>query len=116
MNRLLFFWLIFSLPLLLGCAKDNVVLIDPIETDDSEDLIANTTFAQTVSVAFSTDGNATVTGDNEDFAVTVSGNDVTIVYSGEAYVMYELSGTANDGLDANGNGGGGPGGGGHGPF
>ena len=81
-----------------SCAKDNIVLIDPIETDDSEDLIANTTFAQTVSVAFATDGNATVTGDDEDFAVTVNGNDVTIVYNGEEYVMYELSGTANDGF------------------
>ena len=98
MKRLLNFWLIVSLSLLLGCAKDNIVLIDPIETDDSEDLIVNTTFAQTVSVAFSTDGNATVTGDNEDFSVTVSGNDVTIVYSGEEYVMYELSGTASNGF------------------
>ena len=98
MKRLLNIWLIVSLSLLLGCAKDNIVLIDPIETDDSEDLIANTTFAQTVSVAFATDGNATVTGDDENLSVTVSGNDVTIVYSGEEYVMYELSGTANDGF------------------
>ena len=98
MKRLLNFWLIVSLSLLLGCAKDNIVLIDPIETDDSEDLIANTSFAQTVSVAFSSDGNATVTGDDEDFSVTVSGNDVTIVYSGEEYVMYDLSGTAVDGF------------------
>jgi hypothetical protein len=98
MKRLLNYWLIVLLSLLLGCAKDNIVLIDPIETDDSEDLIVNTVFAQTVSVVFSTDGNATVTGDSEDFSVTVSGNDVTIVYSGEEYVMYELSGTANDGF------------------
>ena len=98
MKRLFNYWLIVLLSLLLGCAKDNIVLIDPIETDDSEDLIVNTVFAQTVSVVFSTDGNATVTGDSEDFSVTVSGNDVTIVYSGEEYVMYELSGTANDGF------------------
>ena len=91
------YWLIVSLSLLLDCTKDNIVLIDPIETDDSEDLIANTTFAQTVNVAFATDGNAIVTGDDEDFAVTVSGNDVTIVYNGEEYVMYELSGTASNG-------------------
>ena len=98
MKRLLDFLLLVSLILLLGCAKDNIVLIDPIETNDSEDFIINTTFTQMVSVAFSIDGNATVTGDNEDFSVTVSGNDVTIVYSGEEYVMYELSGTANDGF------------------
>ena len=81
-----------------GCQKDNIVLIDPIDTDDSEDLIANTIFTQTVGVVFSTDGNAIITGTNDDFAVTVNGNDVTIVYSGEEYVMYELSGTANDGF------------------
>lgn len=98
MKRLLDFLLLVSLVLLLGCAKDNIVLIDPIETDDGEDLIANTTFVQTVSVVFSTNGNAIVTGDNEDFTVTVNGNDVTIVYSGEEYVMFELSGTANDGF------------------
>ena len=91
--------MIMSLAMFVAsCAKDNIALIDPIETDDSEDLIANTTFAQTVNVVFLTDGNAIVTGDNEDFSVTVSGNDVTVVYSGEEYVMYELSGTANDGF------------------
>ena len=98
MKRLLDCFILVSLAFLLGCAKDNIVLIDPIETDDSEDLIANTTFAQTVNVAFSTDGNASVSGDNEDFSVSVSGNNVTIVYTGEEYVMYELSGTANDGF------------------
>ena len=99
MKQFLIFLMIVSLAVFVAsCAKDNIVLIDPIETDDSEDLIANTTFAQTVSVVFSTDGNATVTGDNEDFSVTVSGNDVTIVYSGEEYVMYDLSGTTEDGF------------------
>lgn len=83
---------------LAGCQKDNIVLIDPIETDDSEDLITNTEFTQTVGVAFSTEGNAIVTGTNNDFTVTISGNDVTIVYAGEEYVMYELSGTTNDGF------------------
>ena len=82
--------MLVSLVLLLGCAKDNIVLIDPIETDDSEDLIVNTVFAQTVSVVFSTDGNAIVTGDSEDFSVTVSGNDVTIVYAGEEYELFRL--------------------------
>ena len=98
MKRLLSFWLIVSLSLLLGCSKDNIVLIDPIETVNSEDLIANTTFAQTVNVVFSMDGSATVTDVNDDFSVIVNGNDVTIVYSGEEYVMYELSGAANDGF------------------
>lgn len=99
MKRLLYYLMIVSVAVFIAsCTKDNIVLIDPIETDDGEDLVANTTFAQTVSVAFSTEGNATVSGTTDDFAVTVSGNDVTIVYTGEENVMYELSGTANDGF------------------
>ena len=95
LNYLLFVLLAMSFA---SCQKDNIVLIDPIETDDSEDLITNTVFTQTVGVAFSTEGNAVVTGTNDDFTVTVSGNDVTLVYAGEEYVMYELSGTTNDGF------------------
>lgn len=89
---------VWLMMILAGCQKDNIVLIDPIDTDDSEDLIANTVFTQTVGVAFSAEGNAVVTGTNDDFTVTVNGNDVTIIYAGEEYVMYELSGTANDGF------------------
>ena len=98
MKHLLNFLVIVSLAGLLGCAKDNIVLIDPIETDDSEDLIANTVFAQTVKVGFSDVGNATVTGTNDDFTVNVNGNEVTIIYAGEENVMYELSGTTTDGF------------------
>ena len=95
LNYLLVVWLTVTLA---GCQKDNIVLIDPIETDDSEDLIANTVFTKTVGVAFSVNGNAVITSTNDDFTVTVSGNDVTIIYAGEEYVMYELSGTTNDGF------------------
>ena len=98
MKRLLNFLSLVLLALLLGCAKDNIVLIDSIEIDDSEDLIANTVFTQTVSVAFSTNGNATVAGANNDFTVSINGNGVTLVYSGEEYVMYELSGTTHNGF------------------
>jgi hypothetical protein len=98
MKKLLNCFVLISLALLLGCAKDNIVLIDPIETDDSDDLIANTVFTQTVNVMFSADGNASVTGTNEDFTVSVNGNGVTVVYSGEEYVMYELSGSTNNGF------------------
>lgn len=99
MSRLLNYLLLVLLAMsFAGCQKDNIVLIDPIDTDDSEDLIANTVFTQTVGVAFSSDGNASVSGTNDDFTVTVNGNDVTIIYTGEEYVMYELSGTANDGF------------------
>jgi hypothetical protein len=98
MKKLLNHFVLVLLTLLLGCAKDNIVLIDPIETDDSEDLIINTVFTQTVSVTFSADGKATVTGTNDDFTVSINGNGVTLVYSGEEYVMYELSGATSNGF------------------
>ena len=97
MKRLLYLLFWVFLPLLVGCAKDNIVHIDLFENDDSDDDIHNTVFTQIVYVVFSTEGNAAVTGTNEDFQVTVTCNDVTIVYSGDEYVMYELCGTANDG-------------------
>ena len=99
MSRLLNYLLLVLLAMsFAGCQKDNIVLIDPINTDDSEDFIANTVFTQTVGMAFYNDGDAVVTGTNDDFTVTVSGNDVTIIYAGEEYVMYELSGTTNEGF------------------
>ena len=82
-----------------SCQKDNIVSVDRIATsDDVNDDIAGTTFAQTVSVAFFDQGNAVVTGATDDFTVTINGNDVTIIYAGEAHVMYELSGTATNGF------------------
>ena len=88
--------LLVSLALLLGCAKDNIVLIDPISSKDDD--IANTEFTQTVEVVYSLTENASVSGTNDDFTVTVNGNDVTIIYTGEEYVMYELSGDTDDGF------------------
>lgn len=84
--------------LLFGCQKDNIVIIDPVMLDDAEDDIGNTTFTQTVYVEFSTDGNADVSGTNDDFTVTVNGNRVTVIYTGDEYVMYELSGMSSDGF------------------
>lgn len=83
--------------LLTGCQKDNIVTIDPVMLDDTEDDIANTVFTQTVYVTFSDNGNAEVSDTNDDFTVSVNGNHVTLVYSGDEYVMYELTGTTADG-------------------
>ena len=98
MKRFLIFLLFVPLSLLLGCTKDNIVVIDPITTDDTEDDIENTTFSLTVQVVFSEYGDATVTGTTDDFATTINGNDVTIIYTGDEYVMYELSGNTADGF------------------
>ena len=92
---LLVAWAFFA----TGCQKDNIVSVDRIATsDDVSDDIAGTTFAQTVYVTFSDQGNAVVTGATDDFAVTINGNDVTIIYAGEEFMMYELIGTATDGF------------------
>ena len=88
LNHLLFVLLAM---LFASCQKDNIVSVAMIATsDDVNDDIAGTTFAQTIYVAFQDNGSAIVTGATDDFSVTINGNDVTIVYAGEEHVMYEL--------------------------
>lgn len=100
MKQFLYYWLFVILGLLVAsCQKDNIVSVAMIATsDDVNDDIAGTTFAQTVYVAYHDNGSAIVTGATDDFSVTINGNDVTIVYAGEEHVMYELSGSATDGF------------------
>ena len=87
--------LLWTTVMLVGCEKDNIIWIDPIEDDV---IVTDVDFSMTVSVVFSTTGSATVSGTNDDFDVTINGNDVTIVYSGDSIVMYALSGSASDGF------------------
>ena len=96
----LFRFMVFLLPLLMfeTCSKDNITYLDT-DIYDIEDDIANTTFDRTVSIVFSTSGNAMVSeATSSGFIVTVNGNDVTIVNNSEEVVMYELSGTTTDGF------------------
>ena len=95
MKRIMFLGLLGLL--LFGCQKDNIVTIDPVMVDGTDDDINNTTFTQTVYVTFFESSNASVTSANEDFNVVVNGNHVTVVYSGYEYVMYELTGTTTNG-------------------
>ena len=99
MKQLFIPLIILTLALLsIGCAKDNIVDVDPQEEDNADDYISNTTFAHNINVVFSTSGDATVSEVSSDFNVSVSGNDVTIEYTGDEYVMYNLSGTTTDGF------------------
>lgn len=100
MNRIhLLITLIVLAVLSTSCQKDTIESVDLITTsDDVSDDISGTTFAQTVYVTFSSNGDATVTGTTDDFTVTTSGNDVTIIYTGEEHIMYELSGNTSDGF------------------
>ena len=94
------FWLIllallWTTVMLVGCEKDNIIWIDPIEDDVT---VIDVDYSMTVDVVFSASGTATVSGTNDDFDVTINGNDVTIVYSGDSIVMYALSGSAGNGF------------------
>ena len=67
-------------------------------TEDPEDLISNTSFARTISIVFSDNSGAMVTGDDNGI-VTVTGNQVTINNSSTTEkVKYELSGTTTNGF------------------
>ncbi len=66
----------------------------------SEDDIANTTFTRMVTVTYAS-GGASVSGYSavaDVMDVNVSGNQVTINYSGSENVVYKLTGTASDGF------------------
>ena len=83
----------------VSCEKDIINIVNPSgSSDNGNDNIDNTSFGVAVNVVFSTAGDATVSGINDDFDVKVNGNDVTIVYSGDTSVMYTLSGTTSDGF------------------
>ncbi len=66
----------------------------------SDDDISNTTFTRMVTVTYAS-GGATVTGYSavaDVMNVVVSGNKVTITYTGSENVAYKLTGTASDGF------------------
>ena len=59
----LFFLALFSALLLtVGCAKDNIVLVDTATESDEADYIENTDFSQTVNIVFHADADAEVNG------------------------------------------------------
>lgn len=107
------FLLLVPVVLAVGCTKDEIVPggnssssssgsntplpeVTPTE-DDEDDAIDNTTFARAITITFSQDGNATVTGD-ENGIVSVNGNHVTA--DNTAYdeaVKFTLSGSTSNG-------------------
>lgn len=68
-------------------------------TVDSEDddYIENTTFEKTITITYSTSGNATVSGD-DDGIVKISGNDVIVNNETGKIVKYILTGETSDGF------------------
>jgi len=78
-----------------GSVGDDTLGSD-IQTDNTDDYVANSEFSRTVKVAFS-GSSATVTGTTDDFSVSISGSGVTITNNGSEAVIYELSGSSSNG-------------------
>ena len=64
---------------------------------EDEDYIENTTFANTITITFSTSGNATVSGDDAGI-VSITGNDVVVNNETGKVIKYILTGETNDGF------------------
>ena len=65
--------------------------------EDSEDNIGSTSFDRTISVVFSENGNATVSGDDNGI-ITVDGNAVTAKNTTGEKIKYILSGSTQNGF------------------
>ena len=61
-----------------------------------DDFIENTSFDQTITITFSTSGNASVSGDDAGI-VSINGNDVVATNNSEQVIKYVLTGETTDG-------------------
>lgn len=85
---------------LAGCEGDILQLTDdPIAVSDDgepDGTLAETDFTGEVSIVWSGSG-AEVTGSDDQFSTVVNGAEVTITYTGEDKIIYNLSGSSSDG-------------------
>ena len=65
--------------------------------DNADDFIENTTFDDTIEVVF-TNGSANVKGEADGVTVTLDGGDIIVNSTTNNFIMYELSGTTNNGM------------------
>lgn len=93
---------LMSAQIAAGCSKDEIQVpestVAPVPEITEDDQESNTVFTRTITVVFSDQDGATVTGD-ENGIVTVNGNQVTV--DNTAYdetVRYELSGSSSNGF------------------
>lgn len=91
-------FLFLCLLLWTACAKDNIVLVDPVVVNEEEDHMENTTFDRFVSITFSADGDAEVSGLSDSITASIHGNKVTLTNLSNECVQYELSGSSTDGF------------------
>ena len=79
-------------------ALNKNAISESVKVDASDDdYIENTTFAKTITITFSTTGNATVSGDDESI-VSINGNDVIATNNGSNIIKYVLTGETTDGF------------------
>jgi len=76
--------------------KNAITESQTVDSSD-DDYIENTSFDKTITITFSTSGNATVDGDDTGI-VSVSGNDVIATNTTEQVIKYVLTGTTTDGF------------------
>ena len=79
-------------------ALDKNPITESVTVDTSDDdYIENTTFDKTITVTFSTSGNASVSGDDSGI-VSINGNDVIATNNTEQVIKYVLTGETSDGF------------------
>jgi hypothetical protein len=87
----------FLLPLLVtilaSCTEDKII---PINGDSVEN-VSDTTADRSVSIVFSNNADAIVSGTGDNVTATVNGNGVTVTNSGSEKITYYVSGTTGDG-------------------
>ena len=76
----------------VGCAKDNIIITDEPGTEPTTIVTTDT-----ISVVFSTSGDATVTGASSSQSVSIDGNGVTIVNNDSVAITYLLTGATENG-------------------
>lgn len=91
--------IVLAIAMFVACGKDEITdlqtSVDSGATDETT--IDDFTADRTVYVTYSTSGDATVTGTSDEFAVSISGNGVTIANNGDDKVTYVLSGSTGNG-------------------
>jgi len=94
-NRMLYlltmslFLVIFS-----SCGKDDIEVVESGTSVSYDDV----DFDRTITVIFSSSGNATVSGQGDDQTVSISGNGVTVTNTGSEMITYSLSGSTSNGF------------------
>ena len=76
--------------------KNAIAESQNVDAED-DDYIENTTFANTITITFSTSGNASVSGDDAGI-VSITGNDVVVNNETGKVIKYILTGETNDGF------------------